>query len=72
MFVQNGAEESVGVWEPLRAGTLSHADHTVLLGVQDTALGEVKGGETWPKQHWNLEFTAKIESEPRNYSQNRV
>ena len=62
MFVQNGAEESVGVWEPLRAGTLSHADHTVLLGVQDTALGEETGRSDM----------AKTALEPRIYSQNRV
>ena len=70
VFVQNGAEESVGVWESLRAGTFSHADHAVLLRVQDTALGEETGRwDIAAKTGFNLESTAKTGFKPRNYSQ---
>lgn len=39
MLVQNVPKEPVGIWEALRAGTLPHADHSVLLGVENSALG---------------------------------
>lgn len=38
MFVQNVSKEAVGVRESLRACTLPHTDHPVLLRVQDTTL----------------------------------
>lgn len=39
VFVQNVAEEAVGVGEALRPRTLPDTDHAVLLRVQNAALG---------------------------------
>lgn len=38
VFVQNISEEAVGIREALRARTLPHTDHSVLLWMQDTTL----------------------------------
>lgn len=38
MFVQDVSKEAISVGESLRARTLPHTDHSVLLGMQDTAL----------------------------------
>lgn len=38
VFVQNVPKETVSVGESLRTCTLPHADHSVLLRMQDTAL----------------------------------
>ena len=38
VFVQGASKEAVGVGESLRASTLPHTDHSVLLRVQDAAL----------------------------------
>lgn len=38
VLVQNVSEETISVGKSLRACTLSHADHSVLLRMQDTAL----------------------------------
>lgn len=38
VFVQDVSKEAVGVGESLRACTLPHTDHSVLLGMQNTAL----------------------------------
>lgn len=38
VFVQDVSKEAVGVGEALRARTLPHTDHSVLLSMQNTAL----------------------------------
>ncbi len=38
VFVQDVSEEAIGVRESLRARTLPHTDHSVLLRMQNTAL----------------------------------
>lgn len=38
VFVQDVSKETIGVWESLRACTLPHTDHSVLLRMQNTTL----------------------------------
>lgn len=38
VFVQDVSKETIGVGESLRARTLPHTDHPVLLRMQNTAL----------------------------------
>lgn len=40
MFVQDVAEEAIGVWEALGARTFPDTHHTVLLRVEDASLGK--------------------------------
>ena len=44
VLVQNVAKQPVGVGEALGAGALADAHHSVLLGMEHTALGEKRGG----------------------------